>query len=329
MKLSSLLRCGLATLLCASALQASGQFNGPGLATGVQLNQPTTLTTDQALLFPASRNVQIGPGDTLSIAIFGQAPYASGVVVGLDGNVLLPLIGIVPLNGLSLTAAEQFLADKLEAAGMYKNPQVTIVIASGPNSGVTLVGEAHGIVPIVGSRKLLDVLSTAGGLPGTASHVITIQRPGVANPIVVDLGTDPARSTLANIPIFPGDIIVTARIGSVYVIGAFKTQGIIGLPSSTPLTLLEAAALSGGPNFEGKYNDLRIIRTTGEQRSLIKVDMKKVLYGKVPDPILQPNDIVFLPSSFIKSSMTNGSLATALGIFSTVLSTYTILRYAQ
>jgi polysaccharide export outer membrane protein len=197
---------------------------------------------------------------------------------------------------------------------MYRDPQVTIQITEGPNAVVTLTGELHTVIPIAGSRRLLDVLSTAGGLPASASHVITIHRPGVAEPIVVDLGVDPMSSQLADVPIFAGDTIVVARIGIVYMLGSFKTPGTISLTPYQPLTLLQATALSGGPTFEAKNSDLRIIRTVGDRRTLVKLDIHDVLFGKAPDPILQPNDIVFLPSSALKASITNGTLGTFLGL---------------
>ncbi len=83
-------------------------------------------------------------------------------------------------------------------------------------------------MPIIGESRLFDVLAAVGagggggggavgattivvgggGLPSTASHVITINRYGMAQPIIIDLGTDPAKSALINIPIFPRDTIV-------------------------------------------------------------------------------------------------------------------------
>jgi polysaccharide export outer membrane protein len=182
-----------------------------------------------------------------------------------------------------------------------------------------VAGEVHSVVPIVGSRRLFDVLATAGGLPATASHVITISRPGVPEPIIVDLGTDPLRSSLANVPIFAGDTLIISRIGVVYVIGAFKTPGVIPLNQYAPLTLMESTAISGGLNFQGKYNDVRLIRTVGDHRTVVKLDIQRILHGKDPDPILEANDIVFLPDSTIKAAMNNGSLGTLLGIVSLLI----------
>ncbi|MGA7157529.1 MAG: polysaccharide biosynthesis/export family protein [Acidobacteriaceae bacterium] len=272
-------------------------------------------TTDTAILYPGERDVVLTVGDMISIRLFSDPKYNPAVRVNNDGTVLLPLIGIVHLEGLSVTQAEQLIAEKLVADGMYRDPQVTLQITEGPNAVVTIIGEVHAVVPVVGSRHLLDVLSSAGGLPPTASHVITINRPGVPKPIVVDLGTDPLRSALGNIPVFPGDTIVVSRIGLVYMLGSFKSaSGTIQLNAYTPLTLTEATALSGGVKFEGKFDDLRIIRTVGDRRTVAVYNIKKVLDGKVPDPILEPNDIVYLPPQEFKQLISSGGLGTILSI---------------
>jgi polysaccharide export outer membrane protein len=204
---------------------------------------------------------------------------------------------------------------------MYRDPQVSLILTDGPNALATVIGELHGPVPIVGSKRLLDVLSAAGGLPATASHVITIDRPGVPQPIVVDLGSDPLSSQLGNIPIFPGDTIVIARVGNIYIFGSFKTSlGTIPLNSYTPLTLTEATALSGGLAFDGRFKDLRIIRTVGNHRTVAVYNIKNVLNGREPDPILQPNDIVYLPPVPFKTLLSSGALGTVLGITSLAIS---------
>jgi polysaccharide biosynthesis/export protein len=316
-----ILRLAFVFFALAVASPASAQFNGPAISTTGALNQPATITSDPSLLNPSPRDPVLVQGDTIAVRVFAQTDYMPTVTIGTDGKVMLPLIGVISLDHLTITAAEDLIADRLRGAGIYKDPQVTIQVTEGPSATVTIIGEAHGLVPVVGSRRLLDVLSVAGGLPPTASHVITINRAGQSEPIVVDLGTDPSRSAAADIPIFPGDTIVVARVGTIYLLGSFKTQGIVPLSSNTPLTLMQAAALGGGIAYDAKLNDLRLIRTIGNQRTVVKLNMSKVMYGKVPDPILQPNDILFLPNSFIKSSISNGSLGTMLGLVSVLFST--------
>ena len=307
----------LAMLLLVSCSASVAQFSGPGPT--IQTPSTATVTTDRALLFPAARDPILAVGDLIQIRVFEQPDYTPEVRVGADGSVLLPLIGTVNLSGKTVSQAERIIEQHLIDAQIYRSPQVTVQLVEGPNQISTVVGEVHAVVPIVGSRRLLDVLATAGGLPPTASHVITISRPGVAEPIIVDLGTDPLRSGLANIPIFAGDTIIISRIGVVYMLGAFKNPTTIPLTQYSPLTLMEATALSGGLAFQGKYDDVRLIRTVGDHRTVVKLDIQRILHGKAPDPILQANDIVFLPDSAIKAAMSNGSLGTLLGIVSLLL----------
>jgi polysaccharide biosynthesis/export protein len=323
------------TGLCLPSAQA--QFAGPGLGADTPINPPVTITTDPAILFPASRDVYLGVGDVITIRLYASSDYNPSSRIDLDGNVILPLIGKVRVDGLSVHRAQDLIAEKLVSAGMYRDPQVSIAITESPNQIATLVGEVHGIVQINGQRRLYDVLASgggtggggsatttvvvggAGGLPATASHIITIQRPGLAEPIVVDLGTDPAKSNMANIPIFPRDTIIVPRVGVVYILGAFKTQGAVPLSQNSPMTLMKLAALSGGPGFEGKYSDLRIIRSVGLSRQVVRVDIKKVIDGKAPDPVLQAEDIVFLPTSTMKSVIKSGGIGTLLGIVSLLI----------
>jgi polysaccharide biosynthesis/export protein len=321
--------------LTAAGHVADAQFSGPALGISTEVNPPITITTDRAILFPGHRDIFLGNGDVMTIRLYATTDYNPTVRVDLQGAVQLPLIGNVVLEGLTLQQAQDLIAERLKSAGMYRDPQVTIQVVDSPNQIATIIGEVHGIVPILGERRLYDVLAAAGGggggaaattvvtggggLPASASHVITIHRYGLADPIVIDLGTDPAKSELANIPIFARDTIVVPRVGVVYMLGAFKQQGAIPLQQNSPMTLMKVAALSGGDLFEAKPGDLRIIRTTGLTRQVVRVDLKKIKNGKAPDPVLQAEDIVFLPTSPMKAAISSGGISTLLAIVSILI----------
>jgi polysaccharide export outer membrane protein len=324
---------GLLLLLC--SLAASAQFSGPALGISTPVNPPVVITTDPAILFPPNRDLYLGREDLITVRIYGSLDYIPTARVGQDGTIQLPLIGAIQVAGLTLHQAQDLIAQRLVSAGMYRDPQVSIQITESPNQIATVVGELHGIVPIIGERRLYDVLAAVsggglpnttttvvvggGGIPTTASHIITINRYGRTEPITVDLGTDPAKSVLANIPIFPRDTIIVPRIGVVYVLGAFKTQGAIPFQQNAPLTLMKVAALAGGPGFEGQESDLRIIRSVGVDRQVVHVDVKKVIEGRAPDPVLEPEDIVFLPTNSMKAAIKSGGISTLLGIASILI----------
>lgn len=299
-----------------TATTAHAQFSGPAVSASTPVNRPVTVTTDPALLYPKNREIRLGSGDVLQVRVYGAADYVPQAVVSIDGSIQLPLIGTVHVEGLSIQETEQKIAELLVRAGMYREPQVSVQLIESPNQIATLTGEMHSVVPLHGQKRLFDVISAGGGFPLTASHVVTIHRPGVDQPIVIDLGTDPSSSERANVPIFAGDTIITSRTGVVYVLGAFKVQGAIPLQNNSPLTLMQVAALSGGPGFEGKSSDLRLIRTVGLERKIVRVDIKRVMNGKDPDPVLQVDDIIFLPTDSMKAAIKSGGLGTALGIAS-------------
>ena len=305
------------SLSATSTLRA--QFAGPSPTVTPDTNAPQRPTTDPAILMPGQRDPVINPGDLVVVHVFGTTDFAPATRVSIDGSVQLPLIGAVKLAGLTVNQADGEIAQRLIAAGMYINPQVTVQVTEAATQFASVTGEMHANVPITGERRLFDVLAAAGNMPITASHVITILRPGVEKPIVVDLGTDPAHSAQSDVTILPGDNILISRVGVVYVLGAFKTQGAIPLQQNSPLTLIQATALSGGEGYEGKYKDLRIIRTTGVQRSVVTVDLRKIMMGQQPDPVLQADDIVFLPSDNIKAAIKSGGINVVTSIASLLI----------
>ncbi len=308
-----------ATLLAPRRMTA--QFSGPSPSASPVANLPVQVTTDPAILYPGEREIQLGPGDQISVHLYEAADYSAVPLrLSLDGSVQLPLIGVVRLAGLSLHQAEDLVARRLVEAGMYRSPQISIQLLESPNQIITVTGEVHAVIPSLGGgKRLLDVLAAAGGLPTIASHLITINRPGVADPITIDLGPDPLHSAQGNIPLYARDTVIVSRVGVVYVLGAFRNQGAVPLQQNSPLTLMQVAALGNGYGWEGELADMQLVRTVGLERRIVHVDFKKVLKGKAPDPVLQTDDIVYLPSSAVRAAIKVGGISTAFGILSTVI----------
>ena len=307
------------------ALMAGTSFAQTPAGTPGPITDPvtgTTLTADQSVLYPSTPDQMLAAGDQISLHLFSDPDYVFNGRISVDGTVLLPLLGIVPLQGLSITQAEQMLAQRLEAAGMYRDPQVILQVSDGPNAVVTLGGEMHAVLPVVGSRTLYGIIASGGGLPNTASRTVQIIRTGHTEPISVELGTDPAHEKAGLIPVFPGDTVLVSHLGVLYVAGEFRSPGVVQMTNYSPLTLTQVSAMVGGPIWDARYGQLHIIRTVGDHRTVTTLNIKDVLYGKRPDPIMQPNDIIFLPPSPIKSSLANGSLGSVLGLVSFALATF-------
>ncbi|MCG8321055.1 MAG: polysaccharide biosynthesis/export family protein [Cytophagales bacterium] len=123
-----------------------------------------------------------------------------------DGNVRLPMIGMVKLEGLSLQNADLFLQEKY--AEFYENP---FVITRYVNKRVIVLGATEGqVIPLANENtSLLEVLALSGGLGNDAkAQNIRLIRGPLNNPQVykIDLSTVEGMTKTIK-KVLPGDII--------------------------------------------------------------------------------------------------------------------------
>ena len=301
--MKAFLRLLLLTLLAlVPPVTAVGQYTGVTATSTPALNVRRPLTTDQAILFPPQRDLLLLPGDLIQVSVFGVLPpYLDVERVALDGTVRLPLAGAVAVAGLSVSEAESRLSRFFEERQLFHDAQVSVLITESTNHVVTLTGVMKGQIPIIGQRTLLDVLALGGGLPPNASTVIQIDRPGLPEPILVNIGNDPSKTLAANIPIFSGDLITTGDVGQYFVVGAVANGGGRPLPGARPVTVLQALVANGGTTPTAKRSETRLVHTVGNTRTIVHLDLARIERGQDPDPVLQADDILVVPSSAWKA----------------------------
>jgi polysaccharide biosynthesis/export protein len=251
--------------------------------------------------------LKIGIGDLLEMRVFGIPDLTDQVRIATDGTISLPLVGAVKVDGLTLDQAQKTIEAKLKDGGFVRDPHVTLTVKEFVTQGISVMGEVSkpGVYPLLGSRRLYDALSAAGGTTAKAGKAITITRRNRPNdPIVVALTSDPAQSTKTNVEIYPGDTIVVSKAGIVYVVGEVGRPSGFVMENNENLTVLQALALAGGLGKNAATNDARIIRKTAEGRKEIPVALGKVLTSKsgYPDVPMQAEDILFVPTSAGKSA---------------------------
>lgn len=96
--------------------------------------------------------------------------------------------------------------------------------------------------------------------------------------------------------------VVEAATEPVYVVGEVNQPGAFVSSGTTPLTLLQALALARGVKPSGSQSATMVIRTMADgTRQEIPVSVPDVVKGEVPDVVLQPNDIVYIPTNMERS----------------------------
>jgi len=167
---------------------------------------------------------------------------------------------------------------------------------------------------VLGSRRLYDIISAAGGFTPNAGRTVTItHRDAPDKPIVVTFSNTPDKATEANVAIMPGDTVVVSKAQVVYVVGEVtRPSGI--LMENQGLTVLKAIAISGGPTSKAKLDSAKVIRRKDGKTEEIPLPLKQILSAKATDLELQPEDIVFVPGKNTMALQTILQLATGMAL---------------
>jgi len=319
------LLCVIAGLTILLSPMCRGQYFGPT----VQQNPPMP---GKVAAENAGQETErlIQPGDILAVYVYGMPEMSAGLVMPVAGTqqvngvqlngfgeVVLPFVGRVRLGGMTQSQAVAELRKKLVESGLLVDPVISISIVDSPGRIISVIGEVTrpSQVKAYDKIRLLDAIAFCGGFTGVASHVVTVQREGRQNSITVDLGTDPEKAGDANLFLQPGDTIVVAKEGGIYVVGEVRNAAMYMAPGNAPLTVMGAIAMSGGLKFSAALAHARIYRVAeNQQRVQINFNLKKLMYGKQKDITLAANDILFIPSNAWKASLAAGGVSAAESI---------------
>lgn len=293
-----------ATLLLAALLAAApaGQAaQGPPATTPAA---PAAPAADQPAApaptpDPTAGDYEVGPGDVLDVAVFGNDDLSRVPTVQTNGAITFPLLGEVQVAGLTVGEVRRKITNLL-AKDYLVNPQVEVKVKEYQSQFVSVVGEVNspGRKPIRGRMRLVDALLESGGFKATASTEVLITRSdgdfgdGVRTVSVrVSNATSAAALVNLELPLKNGDIITALPKSYVTVDGEVNRPGRYAIESD--LTVTGAISLAGGFTRFGS-SDVKVRRSDPQSGkvTIIEVDIKDVRNGKKPDVPLLPNDVI-------------------------------------
>jgi polysaccharide biosynthesis/export protein len=292
----------------------------------------------------------IGPDDLLNIYVLDVPELSRDYRVSTTGMITVPVLAN-PLNagGLTLSQFSTLLSKELKTQGLVSDPHITISVGQSSLHTVAITGAVRRpqIYPVLSRTTLLDLLSQAEGLADNAGGTAIIHRGDIAiralhtaggtgsgsepmagaDTLTIDLKRllESGDSSL-NVNIYPGDRITVPPAGIVYVVGAVNKPGGFPMRASTHgMTVLQAIALAEDTKTTALRNRTVILRSdpqAQEGRKQIPVDLKAILRGKSSDPVLQAEDILFIPDSSSKRALSRGidsvlQVATGVAIYGT------------
>jgi polysaccharide export outer membrane protein len=282
-------------------------------------NRPdATGTAEYASLFSEAAPYVIGPGDVLQITVWdhpelveSQGPQLStpnsrpfdpapGHLVDQDGDIQFPYIGRLRVASLQPNEVRKKLTDRL--AAVFRNPQVTVRVASFRSKQVYVDGEVHtpGAVPVNDvPMTLYEAVTRAGGFSATADQSrMMLVRGAKSYPInltaMLASGENPAQIVLRN-----GDLlrVLPRDQNGVYVMGEVN-KPMTALPMRDgSLSLSDAISQAGSLNVNtADAAQMYVIRgALDAEPHVFHLDARSPVAMVLANQFqLQPNDVVYV-----------------------------------
>jgi polysaccharide biosynthesis/export protein len=281
------------------------------------INQSLSLMAAQSI--SSSADYRIGPDDLLQVTIYNipeadarLTPRTVGLRVSQQGIIVVPLLGEVAAMGMTTGELERELAKRYEK--YIRNPHIGVLITE-YRQRVSVMGAVQkaGVFELNGPRTVIDMLALAGGVSDKAGNQVHVYRQdgkGGRLSYVIDLMVlsntagliqmDEKNAGMVNMAVQAGDVVNVPQSGMFFVDGAVLKPG--SYPLGRNYTLSQALAVAGGANLElADFSSVSIYRRRGPDKvENIPVDLDKVLALSVPDPQVQPDDVIVVPMSGFK-----------------------------
>ncbi len=253
----------------------------------------------------------IKPGDQMEISVFGEPDMRKRIIVQPDGKLSYFLVGEIEVVGMTFGDLRGELEKRLSE--YIISPSVTIIGEKYEGNYITLMGAVQkpGRHPVFQTDTVLDAIARAEGLKYMYSDDFSfagdianlklayLSRKGRLMDVdflsLIDNG-----DMTQNIDVEVGDFIYipSSTTQQVFVLGEVNYSRSIPYRGTT--TLLEAITSAGGFNERTACKRSVCVITGSLQKPEINiVNFNKIIKGKEKNIVLEPGDIIYVPSTFV------------------------------
>lgn len=243
---------------------------------------------------PVAGDYLLGPGDVVTVSVWGYPDVTTEVAIRPDGKLTLPLIGSVPAAGVT---ADNLVVVLTRAYREYVvDPQVTVLIKQYRKLSVSVLGQVlhPGIYELQPGARALNAIAVAGGLTeAAATQGVPLMRPG--QPVTaIDLARALNGDESANVVLKGGETIVIPEdlVHIVNVQGQVVRPGQFRLKGQ--MRILDILLQAGGLTEHASLTQASIVHASGQSEPLAlnSLLLHQDMTANLP---LTPGDTIFIP----------------------------------
>jgi len=266
-------------------------------------NQTTQKSTSNAVV--NGDEYQIGPLDMLDIKVMNADELSRSVRVDANGDISLPLIGVIHAAGLTNLAIEKKISERL-SADLMQNPQVTVFIKEYTSQRMTVQGvvKRAGVYDFQGRATLLQAISMAGGLDEKADDssvkIIRYNPDKTTETIVFDLNMI-SNNKISDPVLLNGDVVIVDEAVPISIEGAVRNPGNVYQRGRA--SLMQIISRAGGLTDFASSNVSIVSNTKKGKRITTEFDIDKIREGKIKDPVVESGDLIVVGINPIKATI--------------------------
>ncbi|MCF8429811.1 MAG: SLBB domain-containing protein, partial [Bacteroidia bacterium] len=231
---------------------------------------------------PTPQNYQIGPDDELIIDIYGYSEETMNLNVSPDGNIRIPLAGIVQVSGLTIEQAKVKIIRALSQIYERINTgetKVNITLGNIRSIKVIIVGEVNlpGTYTLPSLATVFNALYASGGpnKNGSMRNIKVIRNNKVLATLDIYDFMLKAEAK-GNIRLQDQDIIkINPYDNKIELKGEIKREGFFEVKKNE--TLKDVINFAGGFTNDAFKERIKVTRNTSKQKSV--ADIQQELFG--------------------------------------------------
>lgn len=244
---------------------------------GSELFNNKNLTFEPNLKIATPQNYQLGPDDELIIDIYGYSEEAFKLKVSPDGNIRIPLVGIIQVSGLTIEQAKVRIISSLSTVYDRINTgetKVNITLGNIRSIKVLIVGEANlpGTYTLPSLATVFNALYVSGGPNnnGSMRNVKVVRNNKVV--AILDIYDFMLKAEAkGNIRLQDQDIIkISPYENKVELKGEVKREGFFEVAKNE--TLKDLLIFAGGFTNDAFKERIKVIRNTNKEKSVADIE---------------------------------------------------------